>query len=59
MKLNDLMIKPLKEVVEECNVVNIKNITDDKGTIIKVIVEYTPKDFAPAKNLTDLTIDRR
>ena len=53
MKLNDLMIKPLKEVVEECNVVNIKNITDDEGTIVKVIVEYTPKDFTPAKNSTN------
>lgn len=43
MRLNDLLTKNLKEVLEETNVVNVKPISDEDGKIIKIIVEYQPK----------------
>lgn len=42
MKLNDLMTNNLKDLLEKTNVVSVKPITDSEGTIIKIIVEYTP-----------------
>lgn len=45
MKLNDLMSKTLEDNLKNTDVTNIKPISDDEGKVIKIIVEYTPKDF--------------
>lgn len=43
MKLNDLMEKSLQELLKETNVVGVKPISDEEGTIKKIIVEYEPR----------------
>lgn len=42
MKLTDLMVNPLKDLVEQCNITKVNPISDDDGNIIKIIVEYVP-----------------
>lgn len=42
MKLTDLMNKPMKELLEQCNVIKITPASDENGTIKKIIVEYEP-----------------
>ncbi|MCM1226155.1 MAG: hypothetical protein NC320_01860 [Clostridium sp.] len=44
MKLYYLMKKPLDEILHECEVLSIKPIADEKGNIIKIIVEYASPD---------------
>lgn len=44
MKLNDLMYKSLQENLDETYVTSVKPIYDDEGKVIKIIVEYTPRD---------------
>lgn len=43
MKLNDLMYKSLQENLDETYVTSVKPIYDE-GKVIKIIVEYTPRD---------------
>ena len=42
MKLTDLMNKPMKELLEQCNVTKITPASDEDGNIRKFIVEYEP-----------------
>lgn len=44
MKMNDLMNKPMKEIIEEMNVLDFKVITNNDCGVEKIIVEYEPKD---------------
>ena len=44
MKLTDMMDRPLKELVEQCNITKVQPISDDNGNIKKFIVEYEPHD---------------
>lgn len=39
-----MMIHPLKQLVEQCNIISIKPISDDDGNIVKIIVEYEPHE---------------
>lgn len=47
MKLTDLMVNPLKDLVEQCNITKVNPISDDDGNIIKIIVEYVPHNDGP------------
>lgn len=42
MKLNELLTKPLSELIKETDVTSVKPISDDNGNIIKIIIEYEP-----------------
>ena len=41
MNLNDLLAKPLKECLMECNIVKYTPISNENGNIVKII-EYVP-----------------
>jgi hypothetical protein len=43
MKLTELMNNPLTKVLDTLEVSKLNPITDDKGEVIKIIIEYTPK----------------
>ena len=43
MKLTELINKPLREVLDTLDVGKLNPITDDKGEVVKIIVEYIPK----------------
>ncbi len=45
MNLNDMLNKPLEKILEDCNVLSIKPISDDEGNILKLIIEYAPCDM--------------
>ena len=47
MKLKDLMVNPLKDLVEQCNITKVNPISDDDGNIVKIIVEYVPHSDGP------------
>ena len=47
MKLKDLMVNPLKDLVEQCNITKVNPISDDDGNIVKIIVEYVPHNDGP------------
>ena len=49
LTLNDLMVKGMNEVIKECNVVSLKPCTNDDGEIVKIIVEYVPKETTTVK----------
>ena len=42
MKLAELMSNPINNVVSKMDVCNLKPITNDKGDIVKIIIEYVP-----------------
>ena len=44
MRLDDLLNKPLKECLDECSMGKMNPITDDKGNVIKIIIEYIPNN---------------
>ena len=44
MTLEDLMKVPLKEAVNDMGVGKVQAISDDEGKVIKIIVEYVPKE---------------
>lgn len=44
MTLEELMKVPLKEAVDDMGVGKVQAISDDKGNVIKIIVEYVPKE---------------
>lgn len=48
MKLDDLLTKPLSEVLAGCSVTKLTPIAADDGKIIKLIVEYTPGVYEDA-----------
>lgn len=43
MKLNDVYTKPLKDVVEELNLTDMKVHTDDDGEVRSIELKYEPK----------------
>lgn len=43
LRLRDIMIHPLRDVLDLCNVLKINPIANSKGEIIKIIVEYAPQ----------------
>ena len=51
MRLNDLMENKLSEVLGECDVVNLKPISNE-GVIEKIIVEYVPKQLKGEESTT-------
>lgn len=42
MKLNDVYTKPLKDVVEELNLTDMKVHTDDDGEVRSIELKYEP-----------------
>ena len=44
MKLNELMTKPLQETLKDMDVTSLKPITNDKGEVMKIIIEYEPRE---------------
>ena len=44
MTLEELMKVPLKEAVDDMGVGKVQAISDDEGNVIKIIVEYVPKE---------------
>lgn len=43
MKLTELINKPIKEVLNSLDVSKLTPVTNDKGEVVKIIVEYIPK----------------
>lgn len=53
MKLNDVYLRPLKEVLEkDCEVVDQKIHTDENGEIQAIEVKYKPKKNSDSKEET-------
>lgn len=50
MKLNTLLEKGISEVTKDCGVTKISPIADEYGNIMKIIIEYVPKDNAALIN---------
>lgn len=44
MKLNDVYTKPLKDVVEELNLTDMKVHTDDDGEVRSIELKYEPNN---------------
>ena len=44
MALEDLMKVPIKEAVKDMGIGKVQAISDDEGKVIKIIVEYVPKE---------------
>lgn len=42
MNLNDMLQKTLASVLKDCDIVKCNPISNEKGDIIKIIVEYVP-----------------
>ena len=42
MKLNDLLTNDLSTLLKDSDIVKVNPIADEKGNIIKIIVEYIP-----------------
>lgn len=47
MTLTEMYNKPMKEVLQECRVVEQKVHTDDNGTIKAIEVKYVPEASIP------------
>lgn len=53
MKLNDVYTKPLKDVVEELNLTDMKVHTDDDGEVRSIELKYEPNNrFTKGKELS-------
>ena len=44
MTLEDLKKNPIKEVINDMGVAKAQAIYDDEGKVLKIIVEYVPKE---------------
>lgn len=44
MKINEVWQRGFQDVIADCEVTNIKPITDEKGNVIKLIVEFEPTE---------------
>lgn len=44
MNLTETYTKPLKEILEGCNITEQKIHTDEDGTICSIELKYVPKD---------------
>lgn len=44
MTLEDLMKIPIKEAINDMGVGRVQAITDDEGKVIKIIIDYIPKE---------------
>lgn len=44
MTLEDLMKVPIKEAVNDMGVDKVQAISDDEGKVVKIIIEYVPKE---------------
>lgn len=42
MKLNDLYINSLETIVNNCEIITLKPISNKEGEIEKIIIEYVP-----------------
>lgn len=51
MKLNDVYTKPLKDVVEELNLTDMKVHTDDDGEVRSIELKYEPNTLTEAKEV--------
>lgn len=49
MKLNELLKKGISEVTKDCDVSKISPIADDHGNVMKIIIEYVPKEIEVMK----------
>lgn len=49
MKLNDLLTKTLSDVLKETNIISVKPISDDSGEVIKITIEYEPKNITKSR----------
>lgn len=43
MQLTDIMTNPFTKLMDSLEVTKLNPIADDKGEIVKIIIEYTPK----------------
>ena len=44
MKLTEIYNKPLKEILEECDIISQQFHTDDDGNIKAIEMKYKPKE---------------
>ena len=44
MTLNDLITNSLEKIIKECDVVKLSPISNEHGEVVKIIIEYTPKN---------------
>jgi len=44
MTLEDLMKIPIKEAIDDMGIGRVQAITDDEGKVIKIIIDYVPKE---------------
>lgn len=58
MKLTEIYNKPLKEILEECDIVNQQFHTDDDGNVKAIELKYKPKDNDERFNKDSRTIMR-
>lgn len=49
MKLTETYNKSMKEIIDECDIVNQKIHTDDNGNIEAIEIKYRPKDVGNIK----------
>lgn len=42
MNLNDFLSSDLSAIIKDCSIVKLNPISNDKGEIVKIIVEYVP-----------------
>ena len=50
MKLNDVYTKPLKDVVEELNLTDMKVHTDDDGEVRSIELKYEPNNRSQGRS---------
>ena len=50
MKLTETYSKSMKEVLDECEIVEQKIHTDNNGNIQAIEMKYRPKDLSEAKH---------
>ena len=44
MLLNDFLSNDLDSIIKDCSIVKLQPISNDKGEIIKIIIEYIPDE---------------
>lgn len=42
MNLNDFLSADLSTIIKDCSIVKFSPISDDKGNVVKIIIEYVP-----------------
>ena len=51
MNLNDFSKKTLSEIFNECDISSLRTISDEDGNVIKIMIEYKPKEISHERNI--------